>query len=252
VAEEDNLNRASDRSDEPEEAELLAAVRKAAGWRVSPRQLEAAQAAASSLEDGSSPERLAELVEAMRGDRSRRQSRHAELWRALGAELAVRGQPSDPASQRAFIGEARARAGRWAGDALLLRISLELAATDSDRQTGNDPTEPLEPRQVALVARWLRRRFGHRLGQLDMDNEAGPFADALNAGKASMRERLEERGDAVDDQPAPGNSRHREAGGSRERPGFRPRGAARFQGPRKRTHRRAKPAGVSRKPRKKR
>lgn len=250
----------NDAGQQPGETDLLAAVRRAAGWRVSPRQLAAAMDATSGIEGEPSPERLAELIDAMRGDRSQRQSRHAELWRALGAELAVRGQPSDPAAQRAFIGEARARAGHWAGDGLLLRIALQVAASGVTDEPEAEPFEPIEPRQVALVARGLRRRFGRRLDQLDLRDDDGPFADALMETVEQVRERLNEpaeegQGQGQEQEHSTRREPGRTAGpgGRHDRSRFRPRsGADRFRGPRKRTHRRAKPAGVSRKPRKKR
>lgn len=149
--------------------EFLEAVRRAAGFRVSPRQLEAALEALASAGEEATPERAAELVVAARGERSRRQRRHADLWRVLGAQLAVRGAPGVPEAQREFIARARAVAGRPdLTDELVLRVAVEIAGMEA----------PLEPRLVGEVVRWLMR---HRRGALAEEEIAGVVAEAIAA-----------------------------------------------------------------------
>lgn len=108
-------------------AQFIADIRAEAGFRVSPREVVVAVEQIAGANEDISVERVAEMVSTLRGDRSTRQQRHADAWRTLGAQLALRGQDGSPEGQRAFIGVAHAIAGRRATDALLLQIALTLA-----------------------------------------------------------------------------------------------------------------------------
>lgn len=129
---------------------FLAAVRRAAGWRVSPRQLAAALEAIAESDEEATPERVAEVASAARGEPSARQRRHGELWRTLGAQLIVQGHPGDPAAQLAFVGAARSAARRNVSDLLLITTAIELAAEG----------RRIDPPLVGSVARILRARLG--------------------------------------------------------------------------------------------
>lgn len=129
---------------------FLAAVRRAAGWRVSPRQLAAALEAIADSAEEATPARVAEVASAARGEPSARQRRHGDLWRTLGAQLIVQGRPGDPAAQSAFIGAARTAARRNVSDLLLINVALELATEG----------RPLDPALVGSVARIVRARLG--------------------------------------------------------------------------------------------
>ncbi|HEX5164051.1 MAG TPA: hypothetical protein VFV93_01545 [Thermomicrobiales bacterium] len=108
-------------------ATFITDVRAAAGFRVSPREVVVAVEQIAGANEPITVEAVAGLVETMRGGRSARQQRHADAWRTLGAQLALRGMDGTPEGQRAFIGIAHAVAGRNATDALLLQIALTLA-----------------------------------------------------------------------------------------------------------------------------
>lgn len=130
--------------------ELLDAVRREAGFRVSPRQLTAALDALADADIEPTVERLVTVIQAAQGERSARQRRHADLWRALGAQLALRGAPADPSAQQAFIGRAKAVARREVSDQVLLRVALAVAAEDI----------PFEARTVGEVTRWILDHHG--------------------------------------------------------------------------------------------
>lgn len=140
----------SERANPTVSKEFLQAVRSAAGWRVSPRQVATALEALDETGDDLTPARVAEVASASRGDRSQRQRRHADLWRALGAQLVVRERSGDPEAQRAFVREAREAAGRSPSDALILQIALEVAASG----------DALDPELVGALSRWIRRNQG--------------------------------------------------------------------------------------------
>lgn len=135
--------------------EFLESVRRAAGWRVSPRQLEAAVEAL--VDSGQEPTagRVAEVVTSMAGERSQRQRRHPEIWRLLGAQLAAQGKSATPEAQRDFIREARSVAGNKVNDRILLLVAIQVAANET----------PLEPRLVGEIARWLLRNLGEPLSE---------------------------------------------------------------------------------------
>ncbi len=136
-------------------AEFLESVRRAAGWRVSPRQLEAAVEALVDAGQEPTAGRVAEVVTSMAGERSQRQRRHPELWRLLGAQLAAQEKPATPEAQREFIREARSVAGKTVNDRILLLVAIQVAANET----------PLEPRLVGATARWLLRNLGEPLSE---------------------------------------------------------------------------------------
>ena len=108
-------------------AQFVADVRAVAGFRVSPREIVVAVEQMAGAHQIINVDTVAEMVSTLRGDRSSRQQRHAEAWRTLGAQLALRDLDGSPEGQRSFIGIAHAIAGRRATDALLLQIALTLA-----------------------------------------------------------------------------------------------------------------------------
>lgn len=132
----------------PGTPEFLRAVRRAAGWRVSPRYLEPVLEALQHTGTPVTVERVAELVSAIHGDRSARQRRHPELWRLMGAYLALQGKPAHPEAQRAFIGRCRRLIGAQVSDSLLLAVAAEAGAAG----------KPLEARLIARAVRWLLER----------------------------------------------------------------------------------------------
>ncbi|HUG14210.1 MAG TPA: hypothetical protein VMM78_04255 [Thermomicrobiales bacterium] len=102
-------------------------VRATAGIRISPREVLTAVTQMASTNRSISVESVAALVSDTRGDRSRRQHRYADEWRALGALLTLRGDDGSPEAQRAFIGEARHAAGKRPSDLMLLRVAIAAA-----------------------------------------------------------------------------------------------------------------------------
>lgn len=135
--------------------EFLESVRRAAGWRVSPRQLEAAVEALVDAGQEPTVKRVAEVVTSTVGQRSQRQRRHPELWRLFGAQLAAQGKPATPEAQRDFIREARSVAGKNVNDRILLLVAIQVAANEN----------LLEPRLVGEVSRWLLRSHGEPLSE---------------------------------------------------------------------------------------
>lgn len=108
-------------------AQFIGEVRGAAGFRVSPREVVVAVEQMAAAREPITVESVAAMVATLRGDRSTRQQRHADAWRTLGAQLAMRELDGSPEGQRAFIGTAHAIAGSRATDALLLQIALAMA-----------------------------------------------------------------------------------------------------------------------------
>jgi hypothetical protein len=181
--------------------EFMEAVRKDAGWRVSPRQMEAAVEAL--VEAGQEPTvgRVAEIATSARGDRSQRQRRHPELWRLLGAQLATHDKPASPEAQREFISRVRAAAGNQGSDRYLLQVAIQVASSEA----------PLEPRLVGQTANWLLRDRGEELSD-EAIVEAVPGAiDAVlesRARSAAVRRRAERaRGRTPTRQPRPSTGR---------------------------------------------
>lgn len=135
--------------------EFLESVRRAAGWRVSPRQLEAAVEALVDAGQEPTAGRVADVVTSTAGQRSQRQRRHPEFWRLFGAQLAAQGRPATPEDQRDFIRQARSTAGNRVDDRILLLVAIQVAVNET----------PLEARLVGEAARWLFR------------NQSGPLSE---------------------------------------------------------------------------
>lgn len=138
--------------------QFIADVRAAAGFRVSPREVVAAVEQMAGMRQAVTVEMVAAMVATLRGERSARQQRHADAWRRLGAQLAMRGQDGSPEGQRAFIGSARALAGPGAADGLLLRIALSLAGQG----------QRLDPETVGKVG----KRLAASAADIDPDHVA--------------------------------------------------------------------------------
>jgi hypothetical protein len=126
-------------------AQFISDVRREAGFRVSPREVVVAVEQMAGARQPVTVESVAEMVSTLRGDRSTRQQRHADAWRTLGAQLAMRDLDGSPEGQRAFIGTAHATAGPRATDALLLQIALAMA----------DKGQRLDPELVGKVGKRL-------------------------------------------------------------------------------------------------
>ncbi|HET9017194.1 MAG TPA: hypothetical protein VFN57_16440 [Thermomicrobiaceae bacterium] len=203
---------------------FLDAVRREAGWRVSPREAAAAIEAVTAAGEEPNPARVAAVAAAVRGDRSQRQRRHADLWRALGAQLAIHEQPAGPEAQRAFVGAARAAARREVSDALLLRVAVEVGAAEA----------ALTPRLVGAVTRRVVSRGGRHLEE---DELAETVREVIPLALAALAEEPAEETAEADEE----SDRPPERGWWRPRP--RPSAPAR---PQVRRKRRAKPAGRSR------
>jgi hypothetical protein len=136
-------------SETPASAEFVREVRRAAGWRVAPRHIDAAVQALNEIGEAPTAERVAEIATELHGGRSQRQRRNADLWRLLGAQLTARGKPGDPDAQQAFIGRARAECQVAVSDAMLLTIATSLA----------NANHPLTPVMTGQVADLLASRF---------------------------------------------------------------------------------------------
>ncbi|HMM43019.1 MAG TPA: hypothetical protein PKA95_14055 [Thermomicrobiales bacterium] len=128
-------------------ADFVAAVRQAAGYRANPREIAVALARLHQAGREVSPDAVAGLLTATRGERSQRQQRHADDWRALGATMSLKGLDGSPEGQRALIGAARAVAGPRATDALLLQIALALGTLNA----------PFDAATIGGIARRLAR-----------------------------------------------------------------------------------------------
>lgn len=156
---------------------FLVAVRRAAGWRVSPREVDAALEALALTDEDPTPRQVAEIATATRGDRSQRQRRHSDLWRALGTHLVAQSQPGDPEAQREFIGEARIVGGSRLSDPFLLNVAIAVAETG----------QRLDAAFVGEVARWLGRR---RQTTTDWDEILSEIDNAIQAVERSRAEAI--------------------------------------------------------------
>ncbi len=128
-------------------AAFVAAVRQAAGYRVNPREIAVALAQLRQAGREIDPDAVATLLTATRGERSQRQQRHADDWRALGATMSLKGLDGSPEGQRALIGAARAIAGPRATDVLLLQVALALGTLNA----------PFDAATIGGVAKRLAR-----------------------------------------------------------------------------------------------
>jgi hypothetical protein len=165
-----------------ETRQLLKEVRQHAGWRVSPRHLDVAMIALDEVGEEPSPTRIAEIVTALHGSGSKRQKRNADLWRLLGAQLAVRGKPADPDAQIAFIGRAKALAEDDASDSDLLLVATALASAN----------HPLTPEITADATSWIIDTLGPAFEPDALDDridQAVEVAMADRAERANKRRR---------------------------------------------------------------
>lgn len=144
----------NERSGQMIDREFLQAVRRAAGFRVAPRQVAPVLAALESRDQPITPENVARIVTLIeQGERSARQRRNAELWRQLGAYLALEEKPAHPEAQRALIGRVRRILGERQPDRVLLEVAVALGAAGY----------PIEARTIADTIRWLESRLGPTL-----------------------------------------------------------------------------------------
>lgn len=156
-------------------AEFVAAVRAAAGYRVNPREIDIAIAHLQSAGMDIDAAAVSELVGATRGDRSQRQQRHADEWRALGATMSLKGLDGSPAGQRDLIGAARAVAGPRATDILLLRVALALGSLNA----------PFDAATIGGIA----KRLARSAPDLTPDDIAALVRRELGAMRRAMRPR---------------------------------------------------------------
>jgi hypothetical protein len=153
---------------------LLKSVRSAAGWRVSPRHLDVALQALIEVGEDFTVERIAEIVSALRGDRSQRQRRNPDLWRLLGAQLAVRGKYGGPDAQQKFIGRAKALAGDGINDSDLLLVATALGSAN----------HALTPEITADATTWLVEQFGDEFSEAIIEDHLGQAVEAAVAARA--------------------------------------------------------------------
>ncbi len=133
---------------------FLQAVRRAAGCRASPRQVMPVIAALEQRHRPVTPEEVARILKTIeQGVRSARQYRNADLWREMGAYLALEGKPAHPEAQRELIGRVRRILGERHSDRVLLRVAVALGAAG----------HPIEARTIADAIRWLESRLGPEL-----------------------------------------------------------------------------------------
>jgi hypothetical protein len=160
--------------------DVLQRVREVAGWRVSPRHIEAAAQALAEIGETPTVDRLAKVVSAFHGERSQRQRRNADLWRLFGAQLAVRGKPSAPEAQQEFLGRAKARTDANVSDGDLLLVATALGSAN----------RPFTPEVTADVVTWL----AHQLGTgFDPDAVEDRLDQAVEDAMAARAERAARR-----------------------------------------------------------
>jgi hypothetical protein len=165
-----------------EDREILSGVRKAAGWRVSPRHMDVAMIALDEVGEEPSIERIAEIATALHGEGSKRQKRNADLWRLLGAQLAVRGKSADPDAQLSFIGRAKSLADEDVSDSDLLLVATALASAN----------HPLTPEMTADATVMIIDMLGPGFDAEQLDqrlNRAVAQAMADRAQRANRRRR---------------------------------------------------------------
>lgn len=158
---------------------LLQSVRQAAGWRVAPRHLDVAIQALGEIGEEFDVERLAEVVNALHGDRSQRQRRNADLWRLLGAQLAVRGKYGGPDAQQRFIGRAKALSGESITDGDLLMVATSLGSAN----------HALTPEITADATSWIVEQFGPDLDPSVIDDHLDQAVEAAMAARAEYAAR---------------------------------------------------------------
>lgn len=150
---------------------FLQAVRRAAGFRVAPRMVAPVIEALERRGRPVTPETVAQIVKTIEeGERSTRQRRHAELWRLLGAYLALDGKPAHLEAQRELIGRVRRILGERLPDRVLLQVAAALGAAGV----------PLEARTIADAIRWLESRLGPELTTTDLEPHLPLAAQAVS------------------------------------------------------------------------
>ena len=167
-----------------EDREILKDVRKAAGWRVSPRHLDVAMIALDEVGEEPTVERIAEIATALHGDGSRRQKRNADLWRLLGAQLAVRGKKADPDAQLAFIGRAKALAEEDLSDSDLLLVASALAGAN----------HPLTPEMTADATSMIVEMLGPGFDTEQLEQRLDRAVDQAMADRAQRANRRRRSG----------------------------------------------------------
>jgi hypothetical protein len=187
---------------------FVADVRRAAGFRASPREVAAAVEQLAQAQAPITPQRVATTIAASRGGRSQRQQRHASEWRALGAALSVRGLDGSPAAQRDLIGVARAIAGPRASDVLLLGVALGVAEHGG----------ALDAKTIGAIG----RRLARSAADLDPEDISRLVREELRAlareRAASDRPRRRSSSAARRASTAPVQTRRWKPGGRRARP----------------------------------
>lgn len=163
----------TEKSQESVDRAFVAEVRKAAGFRISPRAVSPILEALRRRGRPINPAAVAELVKVVEaGDASARQRRNAYFWRLLGAYLALEGKPAHREAQRAFIGRVRRLVQQQYPDRVLLEIAVAIGAAGF----------PLGASTVASAVRWLQEQLGSDLQARDL----APFLD--EAAKAALSE----------------------------------------------------------------
>jgi hypothetical protein len=164
--------------------QMLIDVRKVAGWRVSPRHLDVAMIALEEIDEEPTVARIAEVINAFHGDGSKRQKRNADLWRLLGAQLAVRGKTADPDAQLGFIGRAKALADENVSDSDLLLVATALAGAN----------HPLTPEMTADATVWMIDMFGDGFTSEQLDAKLHQAVDQAIADRARRANRRRRSG----------------------------------------------------------
>jgi hypothetical protein len=157
-----------------DDRQMLVDVRKAAGWRVSPRHIDVAMIALDEIGEEPTVSRIAEIVTAFHGDGSKRQKRNADLWRLLGAQLVARGKNGDPDAQLAFIGRAKALADENVSDSDLLLVATALAGAN----------HPLTPEMTADATVWIIDALGPEFDAEQLDDRLDSAVEAAIAERA--------------------------------------------------------------------
>jgi hypothetical protein len=158
---------------------MLAEVRRIAGWRVSPRHLDVAMIALDEIGEEPTTTRIAEVVTAFHGEGSKRQKRNSDLWRLLGAQLAVRGKPGDPEAQLAFVGRAKALADENVSDSDLLLVATALGGAN----------HPLTPEMTADATVWVIDSLGPDFEPEALDDRLDQAVESVMADRAERANR---------------------------------------------------------------
>jgi hypothetical protein len=150
-------------------------VRAKASFRVSPREVLTAVSQIAKTSHAISADSVAQVAAQTRGERSHRQHRYADQWRALGALLTLRGLDGSPEGQRAFIGEARHAAGKRPSDLDILRVALAIAEIGSmlDTTVIGKVARRLSSMSASLSEDELRGAVQHEVRMLRRESTRG-------------------------------------------------------------------------------